>query len=165
MIIFRYGNTFLIFGESASCNMVNIILAFKFLHSLSNTALDNVINPNVLDTTSGFFKVSVLNVAKACILHSSFLYEPTAASELAISFETNSGATSIIFSIRCNANNFSSLDDAVYFDADTFKEVLVANKDCESATLYVSSQGLAKVNFKVDDFDSTYVLVAKTTVD
>ena len=59
----------------------------------------------------------------------------------------------------------ASLDDAVYFDADTFKEVLVANKDCESATLYVSSQGLAKVNFKVDDFDSTYVLVAKTTVD
>ena len=73
----------------------------------------NVINPNVLDTISGFFNVSVLNVAKACNLHSSFLYEPTAASELAISFETNSGATSIIFSIRCNANNFSSLDDAV----------------------------------------------------
>ena len=67
--------------------------------------------------------------------------------------------------IPVKTNKMSSLDDAVYFDADTFKEVLVANKDCESATLYVSSQGLAKVNFKVDDFDSTYVLVAKTTVD
>jgi hypothetical protein len=67
--------------------------------------------------------------------------------------------------IPVETNKMSSLDDAVYFDADTFKEVLVANKDCESATLYVSSQGLAKVNFKVDDFDSTYVLVAKTTVD
>jgi hypothetical protein len=53
----------------------------------------------------------------------------------------------------------SSLDDAVFFDADTFKEVLTANKDCQSATLYVSSVGLAKVNFKVDDFDSIYVLV------
>ena len=67
--------------------------------------------------------------------------------------------------IPVEAKKISSLDDAIYFDADTFKEVLTANKDCESATLYVSSAGLAKVSFKVDDFDSTYVLVAKTTVD
>ena len=67
--------------------------------------------------------------------------------------------------IPVEAKKMSSLDDAVFFDADTFKEVLTANKDCESATLYVSSAGLAKVSFKVDDFDSTYVLVAKTTVD
>ena len=71
-----------------------------------------------------------------------------------------------------SVNNLLSIQDLTLDDinlifsfADTFKEVLVANKDCESATLYVSSQGLAKVNFKVDDFDSTYVLVAKTTVD
>jgi hypothetical protein len=67
--------------------------------------------------------------------------------------------------IPVEAKKISSLDDAIYFDADTFKEVLTANKDCESATLYVSSQGLAKVSFKVDNFDSSYVLVAKTTVD
>ena len=67
--------------------------------------------------------------------------------------------------IPVEAKKMSSVDDAVFFDADTFKEVLTANKDCESATLYVSSAGLAKVSFKVDDFDSTYVLVAKTTVD
>ena len=67
--------------------------------------------------------------------------------------------------IPVEAKKISSLDDAIFFDADTFKEVLTANKDCESATLYVSSAGLAKVSFKVDDFDSTYVLVAKTTVD
>ena len=67
--------------------------------------------------------------------------------------------------IPVEAKKISSLDDAIFFDADTFKEVLTANKDCESATLYVSSQGLAKVSFKVDNFDSSYVLVAKTTVD
>ena len=67
--------------------------------------------------------------------------------------------------IPVEAKKISSLDDAIFFDADTFKEVLTANKDCESSTLYVSSQGLAKVSFKVDDFDSSYVLVAKTTVD
>ena len=67
--------------------------------------------------------------------------------------------------IPVEARRKSSLDDAIFFDADTFKEVLTANKDCESATLHVSAAGLAKVNFKVDDFDSTYILVAKTTVD
>ena len=67
--------------------------------------------------------------------------------------------------IPVEARRMSSLDDAIFFDADTFKEILTANKDCESATLFVSNAGLAKVNFKVDDFDSTYVLVAKTTVD
>ena len=67
--------------------------------------------------------------------------------------------------IPVEAKKMSSLDDAIFFDADTFKEVLTANKDCESATLYVSSQGFAKVSFKVDNFDSSYVLVAKTTVD
>ena len=67
--------------------------------------------------------------------------------------------------IPVETKKISSFDDAVFFDADTFKEVLIANKDCESATLHVSNAGLAKVNFKVDDFDSTYILVAKTTVD
>ena len=42
--------------------------------------------------------------------------------------------------------------------------MLVANKECESATLEVSSQGLARINFKVDEYDATYYLVADTDV-
>jgi hypothetical protein len=53
----------------------------------------------------------------------------------------------------------------VSFNANLFKDVLVANKECESATLYVSEQGLSKINFKVDDYDATYFLVAVQTVD
>jgi len=53
----------------------------------------------------------------------------------------------------------------VSFNANIFKEVLVANKDCESATLKVSSEGLSKITFKIDDFDATYWLVATTDVD
>ena len=67
--------------------------------------------------------------------------------------------------IPVDTKKIESFDEPVFFDADTFKEVLSANKDCESATLYVSAAGLAKVNFKVDNFDASYVLVAKTTVD
>ena len=55
--------------------------------------------------------------------------------------------------------------DNVSFNANIFKEVLSANKECESATLEISSQGLAKINFKVDDFTSTYWLVGTSEQD
>ena len=45
-----------------------------------------------------------------------------------------------------------------------YLKMLVANKECESATLEVSSQGLARINFKVDEYDATYYLVADTDV-
>lgn len=54
--------------------------------------------------------------------------------------------------------------DNVSFNANLFKDVLVANKDCESAILEVSSEGLARINFKIDDYDATYWLVADTDV-
>ena len=52
----------------------------------------------------------------------------------------------------------------ISFNANLFKEVLVANKDCTSAVLEVSNEGLARVNFKVDDFNSTYFVVAMSEV-
>tara|TARA_R100001163_G_C5059330_1_gene196029 strand:- start:1560 stop:2285 length:726 start_codon:yes stop_codon:yes gene_type:complete len=53
----------------------------------------------------------------------------------------------------------------VSFNANIFKEVLSANKDCESATLEVSSDGLSRITFKIDDYTSTYYLVAVQDVD
>jgi len=53
----------------------------------------------------------------------------------------------------------------VSFNANLFKDVLVANKECESAVLQVSEKGLAKINFKVDQYDATYYLVAVQDVD
>ena len=57
------------------------------------------------------------------------------------------------------------LVDNLSFNADLFKEVLVANRECTSAILEVSTAGLARVNFKVDDYDSTYYIVAMQDVD
>ena len=51
------------------------------------------------------------------------------------------------------------------FDANLFKEVLSANKDCESATLHVSSEGLSRITFNISGFSSTYFLVASSTND
>ena len=59
----------------------------------------------------------------------------------------------------------NDLTEPVTFNANLFKEVLVANRECTSATLEVSTEGLARVNFKVDDYDSTYYVVAMQDVD
>lgn len=52
------------------------------------------------------------------------------------------------------------LDENVSFNADLFKEILSANKECTDAVLEVSNDGLAKINFKIDDFDAVYYMVA-----
>ena len=57
------------------------------------------------------------------------------------------------------------VDTPITFNANLFKEVLVANRECSSAVLEVSTEGLARVNFKIDDFDSTYYIVAMQDVD
>ena len=59
----------------------------------------------------------------------------------------------------------SNLEKPISFNANLFKEVLVANRECTSAVLEVSTEGLAKVNFKIDDYDSTYFIVAMQDVD
>ena len=59
----------------------------------------------------------------------------------------------------------SNLEKPISFNANLFKEVLVANRECTSAVLEVSNEGLARVNFKVDDYDSTYYVVAMQDVD
>ena len=50
----------------------------------------------------------------------------------------------------------------VAFSSNLLKDVLTANKECESATLEISSKGLARIQFKVDDYDALYYLVAET---
>ncbi len=50
--------------------------------------------------------------------------------------------------------------DDVYFNANLFKEILAANRECETGTLWVSSEGLAKAVFLTSDIESTYYLVA-----
>ena len=59
----------------------------------------------------------------------------------------------------------NGLTDNVSFNANLFRDVLSANKECTSATLEVSNDGLARINFKVDDYDSTYYIVATQGVD
>lgn len=60
-----------------------------------------------------------------------------------ISFEMDGGSEAI---------------EPICFSADKLKEILVANRG-DSGHLYVSTEGLARINFSGADFDSTYWLV------
>jgi len=73
---------------------------------------------------------------------------------------TNTNRVNISVETKTN-----EITDAVSFNANLFKEVLLANRECTSAVLEVSNEGLARVNFKVDDYDSTYYIVAMQDVD
>ena len=66
--------------------------------------------------------------------------------------------------IPVTTNKNSSIENTS-FNANLFKEVLSANKECESATLYVSGEGLSKITFKIDDYSATYYLVSSGDVD
>jgi hypothetical protein len=45
------------------------------------------------------------------------------------------------------------------FNADKFKEIITANKDCELGTIELSSQGLMTITFKGEDFQSKYLQI------
>jgi hypothetical protein len=47
----------------------------------------------------------------------------------------------------------------INFSAKYFKEILVANKDATNGTLEVSSKGLARATFEVDNISTVYYLV------
>ena len=54
-----------------------------------------------------------------------------------------------------------SITDSIVFNANLFKEVLSANKECSKATLQISDKGLAHIEFNVDDFNVKYWLVSQ----
>jgi uncharacterized protein YeeX (DUF496 family) len=53
----------------------------------------------------------------------------------------------------------------ISFNANHFKEILVANKDCTNAHLKVSEAGLASVEFVCGDITAEYYLVEVKSVD
>ena len=62
------------------------------------------------------------------------------------------------------STTINGLKGQISFNANLFRDMLSANKECTSAVLEVSNEGLARVNFKVDDYDSTYYIVALQSV-
>jgi ribosome maturation factor RimP len=55
--------------------------------------------------------------------------------------------------------------EPISFNANMFASILNANKDCESATLEVSSAGLSRIQFSIDNYNSEYFLVSTQAVN
>lgn len=69
---------------------------------------------------------------------------------------SNTNSNRISLDIECEA---SADIDPISFSAKYFREILASNKDLNGGTMLVSSEGLAKVEFDIDDFESRYFLV------
>ena len=68
--------------------------------------------------------------------------------------------------VNIPVNSISNdITDSISFNANFFKEILVANKEYTEAIFKISTEGLSKLEFKVDDYTSTYFLVASEDVD
>ena len=82
---------------------------------------------------------------------------------------TDGGVEFVIGFSDINSNRISikvqsgavKLTEPIVFNANLFKEVLSANKECSKAVLQVSSSGLAHLEFKIDDFNVKYYLVSQ----
>ncbi len=74
----------------------------------------------------------------------------------------NTNTNRVNIPVNCDKTD---IDTPIFFNANLFREILLANKECTSAVLEVSTEGLAKVNFKIDEYDSTYHIVAMQDVD
>lgn len=68
----------------------------------------------------------------------------------------NTNSNRISIDIDCNA---SGDIEPISFSAKYFNGILAANKDLNGGSIKVSSQGLAKVEFDIDDYDAKYYLV------
>ena len=68
--------------------------------------------------------------------------------------KTNTNRISIGVNCKCESDV-----DGISFSADFLKEILNANKDASSASLKISTQGLANLKFNVDNYTSEYFLV------
>ena len=54
----------------------------------------------------------------------------------------------------------NTLTENIIFNANLFKEVLSANKECTSAIFEISNEGLGRITFNIDDYNCIYYTVA-----
>lgn len=87
-------------------------------------------------------------------------------------FSSNSGVSVVIGHSNINTNTVTipikkELNNTIQnltFNAELFKNVLVANKECEQGSVELSSEGLLKVTFNVDEYKAIYYLISNSEV-
>lgn len=72
--------------------------------------------------------------------------------------EKNNFSDKIIYVCKNISSDIVNNSSLVY-NADNLKEILNSNKEIKSATVYVSLQGLMKIEFSNEFFDATYFII------
>ena len=67
--------------------------------------------------------------------------------------------------IPVTTSRSSNIENVSFNFFNLFKEVLSGNKECESIKFEVSGDGLSRISFKIDDYESTYYLVSVQDLD
>ena len=71
----------------------------------------------------------------------------------------------IKWEIEDNQLQIKEQDMKLPFNSDTFKTILQANKDMEGGKLKLSSMGLMRLDFNLDDISSKYFMVRKAETE
>ena len=88
-----------------------------------------------------------------------FIFEPQSNGEAKFILGDPSGyANKIEFSVNTDFQGFPFT--ALIFPSDVMKEILVANKNFDSAILKVNKEGLMAIEFMEDDIISSYYIMA-----
>lgn len=69
---------------------------------------------------------------------------------------STSNTNNISIDVECECD---TAFESIYFSADYMKEILVSNKDSQTATFKISSEGLSHVHYEVDNYTCDYYLV------
>lgn len=69
---------------------------------------------------------------------------------------SNTNSNRISLDVECTV---ASDIDPISFSAKYFREILASNKDLNGGTMKVSSEGIAKIEFDIDEFSATYYLI------
>jgi hypothetical protein len=59
------------------------------------------------------------------------------------------------------STNELHMPEYISFNAELFKEILIANKECTGGIMEISNSGLLHISFQLGDFKSEYYLVAQ----
>ena len=152
-------------------------LALKF--NDSNTSVNYMLSdPSIINEPPNLKNIPEfeLNVNITEYLRKTFLAGKGALPEVTkFSVVTDGTSAKLVlgFSASTNTNRItipvettqSAHMETMSFNAEHFASILKANEECETGTMEVSSDGLIKMSFKVDTYESPYWLVATQDVD
>lgn len=129
---------------------LNVIPPAPDLKDLPNFQLEIIITKDFIDK---FIKAksALSEIEKFTVLKN----KKTGKYQIVLGY-SNTNSNRISLDIECSVTDDI---DPISFSAKYFREILASNKDLNGGKMYVSSDGLAKIEFDIDNFSAIYYLI------